>query len=78
MRSRRSFTEQLLAAIEHALQAPAYDAPTWQARAWKLRGLCHEAIAEVSYALQAYERALALDPKVGVKRKVDQLRKLVK
>jgi hypothetical protein len=28
-------------------------------------------------ALAAYEQALALDPKVGVKRKADQLRKVL-
>jgi Tfp pilus assembly protein PilF len=54
-----------------------FSSPKWQARAWKFRGLCLEATAEVSFALQAYQQALALDPEVGVKRKVDQLRKVV-
>ena len=43
----------------------------------KMRGQCYEAIAEPGKALEAYTEALTLDPKVGVKRRADQLRKVV-
>jgi hypothetical protein len=48
-----------------------------RARIFKSRGICFEAIAEVGKTLEAYEEALALDPKIGVKRRADQLRKVV-
>jgi hypothetical protein len=48
-------------------------------RAWglKLRGMCLEAQSDAVQALSCYEAALALDPKIGVKRRVDQLRKML-
>lgn len=48
-----------------------------RAFALKMRGQCYEAIAEPSKALEAYTEALQLDPKVGVKRRTDRLRKVV-
>jgi tetratricopeptide (TPR) repeat protein len=72
-----ALVEQLLGAIDVALASSACSAPKWRAIAFKLRGICLEAIAEVGQALTAYDQALALDPKVGVKRKADQLRKVV-
>jgi hypothetical protein len=69
--------EQLLGAIDRTLATSMYTAPKSRARAFKLRGICFEEIAEVAKALAAYDEALALDPKVGVKRKADQLRKVV-
>jgi hypothetical protein len=46
-------------------------------RAWayKLRGLCLETQDEMAIALRFYEKALTLDPKIGVKRRAEQLRK---
>ncbi|MBB5048528.1 hypothetical protein HNR60_003295 [Rhodopseudomonas rhenobacensis] len=72
-----ALVEQLLGGIDVALASSTYNTPKWRAIAFKLRGLCLEAIAEVGQALVAYDQALALDPKVGVKRKADQLRKVV-
>jgi hypothetical protein len=68
---------QLLTALDVALASPANTWPKVRARIFKSRGLCLEAMAEVGKALQAYDEALALDPKIGVKRKADQLRKVV-
>jgi hypothetical protein len=48
-----------------------------RAFALKMRGQCYEAIADPGKALEAYTEALKLDPKVGVKRRADQLRKVV-
>jgi hypothetical protein len=72
-----ALVEQLLAAIDIALTSSTYNTPKWKALGFKLRGTCLEAIAEVGEALAAYDQALALDPKIGVKRKADQLRKVV-
>jgi hypothetical protein len=72
-----ALVDQLLRSIDVALTSPTWNTPKWRARAFKLRGTCLEAIAEVRQALAAYDEALALDPKVGVKRKADQLRKVV-
>jgi hypothetical protein len=68
---------QLLAAIDTALAGLRKEEGRTRARVLKSRGICLEAVAEVKQALAAYEEALALDPKVGVKRRTDQLRKVV-
>lgn len=47
----------------------------WQALAYKVHGICLEASGAPTDALVCYEKALALNPKVGVKRRADQLRK---
>ena len=41
----------------------------------KLRGLCLEAAGNIREALDCYERAVSLDPKVGVKRRIEQIRR---
>lgn len=47
------------------------------ARSWafKLRGICLEAVGNALEALRFYEEALRLDPKIGIKRRADALRK---
>ncbi|MBX9822113.1 tetratricopeptide repeat protein [Afipia birgiae] len=71
----RELTDLLLPAINLALAAKQNADAKSQARAHRLSGTCLEAMGNISKALTAYERALSLDEKVGVKRKVDQLRK---
>jgi hypothetical protein len=68
---------QLLPAIDLALTRSRADDLKTRARALRSRGICFEAVAEVKQALNCYEEALTLDPKVGVKRKADQLRKVL-
>lgn len=68
---------QLLVAIDVALAGLRKEDGKTRARVLKSRGICLEAIAEVKQALAAYNEALILDPKVGVKRRADQLRKVV-
>jgi tetratricopeptide (TPR) repeat protein len=68
---------QLLAVIHVALAGLRKDDAKTRARLLKSRGICLEALAEVKQALAAYDEALTLDPKVGVKRRADQLRKVV-
>jgi tetratricopeptide (TPR) repeat protein len=48
--------------------------PQWRALALKLRGIRLEASGAVAEALGCYERALELNPKIGVKRRAHQLK----
>ncbi len=50
--------------------------PHTRALALKLKGACCEILEEFPKALRSYDAALALDPKIGVKRRAEQLRKL--
>jgi tetratricopeptide (TPR) repeat protein len=47
----------------------------WRPLALKLRGACLEASGAPAEALACYERALELNPKIGVKRRANQLKK---
>jgi hypothetical protein len=49
----------------------------WKARSLKLQGLAHEALGELREAVKAFDEALALNPKIGVKRKRDSLAKKI-
>jgi tetratricopeptide (TPR) repeat protein len=49
----------------------------WKAKSLKLQGLAHEALGELQEAVKAFDEALALDPKIGVKRKRDFLAKKI-
>jgi len=69
--------QMLLPAIDKAMETFHPVQGTLRAFALRLRGECFEAIAEPAKALAAYEEALALDPKAGVKRKAAQLRRIV-
>jgi hypothetical protein len=75
--SESSLTEergrQILKALDRALnQVPAVDIK-WQAEFLKWKGVAHEALGETTNALNAYERALSINPKVGVKRRATAL-----
>ncbi|KSJ79448.2 tetratricopeptide repeat protein [Pseudomonas aeruginosa] len=47
----------------------------WKAKSLKLQGLAYEALGDFRAAVDAFDEALALDPKIGVKRKRDSLLK---
>ncbi|HCF0591763.1 tetratricopeptide repeat protein [Pseudomonas aeruginosa] len=47
----------------------------WSARSLKLIGQAHEALGECREAIAAYDQALTIDPKIGVKRRRDSLQK---
>ena len=70
-----ALTEKLINSIDVALRST--DANNGRMQAWglKLRGMCLEAQNNPVQALACYQRALALDPKIGLKRRADQLRK---
>lgn len=64
---------RLVTGIDAALKGTRDD----HIRAWayKLRGICLEAEGKWPEALRSYDLALGLDPKIGVKRRADALRK---
>ncbi len=72
-------TEQLaLAALEAGKRAcaPGTNCDTsWKAIGFKVQGIAHEFLHNNDDALSAYDEALKLNPKIGVKRKADSLRK---
>ncbi|MNL56035.1 hypothetical protein D3C87_1794950 [compost metagenome] len=49
----------------------------WKAKSLKLQVLAHEVLGELREAVKAFDEALALDPKIGVKRKRDSLAKKI-
>jgi hypothetical protein len=51
--------------------------PGLMARLYRYAGEVHEESGEAERALQHYEIALSHDPKVGLKRKVDKLKKKI-
>jgi hypothetical protein len=66
---------QIVKALDRALnQTPAVDIK-WQAEFLKWKGRAHEALKETTNALNAYEKALSINPKVGVKRRAAALEK---
>ncbi|XUJ36014.1 tetratricopeptide repeat protein [Bradyrhizobium japonicum] len=68
---------QVLPATDVALGKLRPDDSRTRARLLRSRGTCLEALAELRQALACYDEALSLDPKVGVKRRADTLRKVV-
>lgn len=77
--SQSSLTEersrQILKALDRVLdQVPEVDIK-WQAEFLKWKGIAHEGLGETADALNAYERALSINPKVGVKRRAAALAK---
>ena len=43
---------------------------------FRMRGELLEGIGELQPAVESYDKALTLNPKIGIRRRVDQLRKL--
>lgn len=67
--------ERILAAVIGSRALGADDNPTWKPTALKVQGLAHEALGQAREAIRCYEEALSLNPKIGVKRKLDSLLK---
>jgi hypothetical protein len=74
---RSELARQVLPAVDVALGKLRADDARARARLLRSRGTCLEAVAELRQALACYDEALYLDPKVGVKRKADALRRVV-
>lgn len=66
---------RLIQSLDGFLVNASNQDPRLRALALKLKGMCFEGLGAPEKALRAYEAALANDPKIGVKRRVDQLRK---
>src|SRR5207253_1706376 len=67
-------------ALEAVIRARSLGAdanPAWTPNALKVQGLAHEVLDELHEAIQVYEEAIVLNPKIGVKRKLDALKKRV-
>jgi len=66
---------EVLMAIERAFEAGGNRDPGWKATGLKLKGIAHEGLGEDDAAIVAYEEALALNQKIGVKRRLTFLLK---
>lgn len=64
-----------LNAANMALAEGAEDRPDWGAIAHRVRGESYEVLGQPTEALQAFELALSLNPKVGVQKRAVALRK---
>lgn len=66
----KSDLPNILALLQAALQRGLDQYPIEQASIYRTMGEIHEMLSETTVALALYERALRLNPKVGLKRKV--------
>lgn len=74
--SQASLDREMRQDIAAGLRRAAREGEIWsQARAFRLLGELHETEGEPEKAIKAYDDALRLDPKVGVARRVEKLRK---
>lgn len=64
-----------LEATIRALSLGAEKDQSWKAVALKIQGLAHEFLRNNEAAIAAFDEALRINPKIGVKRKADSLRK---
>uniref|UniRef100_UPI002B05E7B6 tetratricopeptide repeat protein n=1 Tax=Providencia alcalifaciens TaxID=126385 RepID=UPI002B05E7B6 len=69
-------TKKALKAIESAIDDGALNDKNWLAIAYRVQGEAHELLGDVHAALDSFDKALALDPKIGIKKKADKLRKI--
>jgi curved DNA-binding protein CbpA len=68
---------RILAAVSNARSNGADGEQQWKALALKLQGTCHELLGNDGSALLAFNEAMSINPKIGVKRKVESLRKKI-
>ncbi|THK41049.1 hypothetical protein E8Q33_10970 [Methylophaga sp. SB9B] len=73
--SSREFVEEALKASSKALAAGAEKNDHWKAMALKVKGLAYERRGNDEEALAAFDSALEINPKIGVKRKANGIRK---
>ncbi|MBD8100403.1 hypothetical protein IFR08_17650 [Pseudomonas fluorescens] len=68
---------EALAAVMRARSLGADSNPAWKPNALKVQGLAHELLGQIRQAIEVYEEAITLNPKIGVKRRLDALKKRV-
>lgn len=71
----KEHVELVLKSILNARNLGADKDHGWKAMALKLQGIALEALGRNKEALEVYDEALSINPKVGVKRKADSIRK---
>jgi len=71
----QSLAREALEAVIRARSLGADANPAWTPNALKVQGLAHEVLDELREAIQIYEEAIVLNPKIGVKRRLDALKK---
>lgn len=64
-----------LTTVDAALAEGAKDRPDWAALAYRVRGEACELLGQSSEALDAFDQALSLNPKIGVQKRAMALRK---
>lgn len=69
------WARRLMASAEKGIAAIRADDQRTRAFGLKLKANCLEGLQEWQAALTVYEEALSFDPKIGVKRRIEQLRK---
>lgn len=69
--------ERALAVLETVLPEVPHAESSWQAKACRLKGEALEALGRMAEAVSAYELAIGFDPKIGVKKRLDSLRKRI-
>jgi tetratricopeptide (TPR) repeat protein len=67
--------QEALLAVQRARRSGADGDPGWKATALKVQGLTHEALGETAEAMTLYQRALDVNPKIGLKRRLAALQK---
>lgn len=70
-----AFAQRLVGCIDKGLAAVRADDLRTRAFGLKLKATCLDGLEDWTVALTIYEEALALDPKLGVKRRIEQLRR---
>jgi len=66
---------QVLAALHRAFEEGGNRDPAWKAVGLKMKGIAHQSLGETEAAIAAYEQALAINDKIGVKRRLTVLLK---
>ncbi|WP_146036689.1 tetratricopeptide repeat protein [Pseudomonas protegens] len=68
---------EVLNAVQRARSLGADGYPAWRATALKVQGLAYERLGKDAEAVQVYEEALSLNPKIGVKRRLASMAKRI-
>lgn len=71
----KDLADRLVAACNTGLKKPQNREPSWQADGLRLKAEAYDRSGRLDKALECYDQALMHNPKVGVKRRVQQLRK---